>query len=51
MHEEQIKTFANPKSASFTVPLVSTKIFAHLISLEIKQGKFSDIGQQVFGKK
>lgn len=31
---KKIKTFANPKSASFTDPLASTKIFAHLISLQ-----------------
>ena len=35
--EEAKKTFANPKSASFTVPFASTKIFAHLISLQYRK--------------
>lgn len=31
---DSLTTFARPKSASFTDPVASTKIFAHLISLK-----------------
>lgn len=33
-NKQTITSFANPKSASFTDPLASTNILAHLISLE-----------------